>query len=719
MGNQSSSSARTLQSYPGAQQQASRITYRLAGMSSAPGAYSIAPQQPRGQSTQFVTVRVPNGTRPGEEFTINVSGTRYQVVCPPDTRPGQTVRVELRRSNRSQSAQQEFFVTVPPGVRPLQQFPVMARGHQVMVTCPEGVRPGQQVRITIPRNAASNSAAAPPPGNPGRRRATPPRKNGGEEKAPNGFTMYEVVVPPNIRPGMAFMLLANGQRVMVTCPAGAQPGSKVRFQLPNGEDGSAGATALTLHYNKDGWVRSLEISSEHFMWVHNKSKGPEEPPAANAHDIDPDAMCFVRELTGRGTRMVPAALARQSGVVPGSIVNFRDLARVAGDPFSDKSVWFRQVVRDLRVPWEEGHMAVRVRRSNLLADAQEAFNNVDPQDFRKIFRFEFIGEPGIDAGGVAREFYQLASAALFDANNGLFMSSAINQTCMQINPASGLANEAHLDFFAFAGRLLAKALFDQQLVAAHLVRPLYKQILGWPIGLHDLEHLDYDTYKGLLSTLDLEDVSVLCLDLTVDEERYGERFTVELVPNGAEIALTNERLRDFLEQQITYRTCRRVEEQLSAMLRGFYDVLPPSLLSVFDFQELELLLCGLPTIDMEDWKAHSVYEGAYEAKGAAHKVVRWFWEIVEDEFSEEQKARLLQFVTGTSGVPAQGFSALQGNDGNIRLFTVTSMPLSQGIFPRSHTCFNRIDMPVYANKKQLKKYLTLAIQLEATGFTTD
>eukprot|EP00968_Pinguiococcus_pyrenoidosus_P027438 scaffold7377_cov257-Pinguiococcus_pyrenoidosus.AAC.12 len=77
---------------------------------------------------------------------------------------------------------------------------------------------------------------------------------------------------------------------------------------------------------------------------------------------------------------------------------------------------------------------------------------MDAEEFKKYFRFEFIGEPAIDAGGVAREFYELVSSQLFDANNGLFMSSAINQTCMQVNPASGLANESHLDFFRFAGR---------------------------------------------------------------------------------------------------------------------------------------------------------------------------------------------------------------------------------------------------------------------------
>lgn len=117
-----------------------------------------------------------------------------------------------------------------------------------------------------------------------------------------------------------------------------------------------------------------------------------------------------------------------------------------------------------------------------------------------------------------------------------------------------------------------------------------------------------------------------------------------------------------------------MKDQLKELLIGFYEVVPEALLIVFDFQELELVMCGLPEIKMNDWKIHTEYLGEYESKKQNHKVTTWFWEVV-DEYSEELKARLLQFVTGTSGVPASGFSHLQGNDGNIRLFCINSIAL--------------------------------------------
>ena len=65
---------------------------------------------------------------------------------------------------------------------------------------------------------------------------------------------------------------------------------------------------------------------------------------------------------------------------------------------------------------------------------------------------------------------------------------------------------------------------------------------------------------------------------------------------------------------------------------------------------------GLPEVDISDWMKHTdvkYQEGLYPNK-KAKKIVEWFWQIVES-FSQEQRARLLQFTTGTSRVPVEGF----------------------------------------------------------------
>ncbi|KAF0721500.1 hypothetical protein Ae201684_019112 [Aphanomyces euteiches] len=97
-------------------------------------------------------------------------------------------------------------------------------------------------------------------------------------------------------------------------------------------------------------------------------------------------------------------------------------------------------------------------------------------------------------------------------------------------------------------------------------------------------------------------------------------------------------------------------------------------------------------------------------------VVEAFWSVVA-KFSPEERARLLQFATGTSRV--QGFKALTSTDGRVRRFTIQMVqrrPPPTGLMPKGHTCLNRIDLPLYSNKEELAKYLTLVINMESTGF---
>ena len=126
----------------------------------------------------------------------------------------------------------------------------------------------------------------------------------------------------------------------------------------------------------------------------------------------------------------------------------------------------------------------------------------------------------------------------------------------------------------------------------------------------------------------------------------------------------------------------RIRPQVTELLLGFYDVIPEPMLTIFDFQELELMMCGLPTIDMDDWMKHTQYGGLFQQTKAKSQICKWFWEVVR-EFDQETRARLLQFVTGTSGVPSRGFSALQGSDGCIKLFTLNGVDKKTTSYPQS------------------------------------
>ena len=117
---------------------------------------------------------------------------------------------------------------------------------------------------------------------------------------------------------------------------------------------------------------------------------------------------------------------------------------------------------------------------------------------------------------------------------------------------------------------------------------------------------------------------------------------------------------------------------------------------------------GLAEIDVEDWRKNTDYAG-YSPHDT---VVVWFWRAVES-WDDEMRARLLQFVTGTSKVPMNGFAELQGSNGP-RKFCLKKYG-QPGDLPRSHTCFNRVDLPPYTSYHQLKEKLKLAVENTA-GF---
>lgn len=687
-----------------------------------PGAFDI-PGQQRQAGQIRAQVRIPAGVRPGQHFAVLLEGQQVMVRCPDRASPGDLIAIEFQAST--------FIVQVPEGVHPGQTFDVMVRGVRQRVTCPEGVRPGMQIRFSLPPAAGAGGGAG-AGGAPGAGGGVGGPAAGPPEPSPFE-KLYEVVVPQGVRPGEPFVLLADGQRVTVTCPVDARPNQKIRFKLPIVPTNEQLA-AYEMKYNKDGWVRCLGVDVK-FHWfkvdssnsnlVGGGAGGGGGGRRGKNGNFSIEDTAFVRSFKGPPASpelvLVPPSEVAMDTTVEGTRLNFHTLSHGAQLPFDKKVEFFRQHCTSLKVPWEKGHMEIRVRRSQLLSDSLMAFERISKENMRKIFRFEFLGEPAIDAGGVAREWYDQVTDALFNPDFGLFQYSGVDQMCMQINAASGMVEAHHDRYFRFLGRLLGKALLDGQIVRHHLVRPVMKHILGWPVVLADLEYLDAETLQNLGKLQDMDPIVLgdLCLDFTVTENFLGQSETVELVPDGANKTLAGDNLDAYLEANLRYRLCNRVKVQLRELLLGFYECVPEALLTIFDFQQLELLLCGMPNLDIKDWMAQTEYGGEFSRQGAQHRVVQWFWEVVRDDFDQEQRARLLQFTTGTSGVPAQGFAFLQGNDGNIRKFTVNSISLEQSVFPRAHTCFNRIDLPLYKAKKDLKERLSLAIQMESSGFSIE
>uniref|UniRef100_A0AAR2LVM3 HECT-type E3 ubiquitin transferase n=1 Tax=Pygocentrus nattereri TaxID=42514 RepID=A0AAR2LVM3_PYGNA len=254
-----------------------------------------------------------------------------------------------------------------------------------------------------------------------------------------------------------------------------------------------------------------------------------------------------------------------------------------------------------------------------------------------------------------------------------------------------------------------QALFHGKFIDTGFSLPFYKRILNKPLALKDLESIDPEYYNSLIwiKENNLEECG-LEMYFSVDKEILGEVTTHELKPDGGNILVTEENKEEYIRLVAEWRLSRRVEEQTQAFFEGFNEVLPQQYLQYLDAKELEVMLCGMQEIDLADWQRNTIYR--HYARSS--KQIIWFWQFVK-EMDNEKRMRLLQFVTGTCRLPVGGFADLMGSNGPQK-FCIEKVG-KENWLPRSHTCFNRLDLPPYKSYEQLKEKLTLAIE-ETEGF---
>ncbi|KAK1797666.1 hypothetical protein P4O66_008037, partial [Electrophorus voltai] len=238
---------------------------------------------------------------------------------------------------------------------------------------------------------------------------------------------------------------------------------------------------------------------------------------------------------------------------------------------------------------------------------------------------------------------------------------------------------------------------------------LVGRITVCPCDLSDLEFLDEEFHQSLQWMKDHDIEDMLDLTFTVNEEVFGQITERELKPGGASVPVSEKNKKEYIERMVKWRIERGVAQQTESLVRGFYEVVDVRLVSVFDARELELVIAGTAEIDLADWRNNTEYRGGSYHDN--HIVIRWFWAAVE-RFNNEQRLRLLQFVTGTSSIPYEGFASLRGSNGP-RRFCVEKWGKATSL-PRAHTCFNRLDLPPYHSFSMLYEKMLTAVEETST-----
>merc|ERR1712137_138109 len=377
--------------------------------------------------------------------------------------------------------------------------------------------------------------------------------------------------------------------------------------------------------------------------------------------------------------------------------------------FDNKRHYLRQKLRALRGDMRYDVMRLHIRRSQVFMDSYHQLRMRSGEEMRGKLSISFVGEEGMDAGGVAREWFKILGREIFNPNYALF-TQAGGKACTFHPNKTSYVNPDHLSFFSFIGRIIGKALFDGHHLAAYFTRSFYKHMLQRKVHPSDMEALDLDYYRNLRWMLDKPIEAVLGhLTFTAESDEFGRVRTVQLKPGGASIAVTDENKREYVQLMCEHKMTKSVQAQINAFLEGFHELIPPALISIFDDKELELLISGLPEIDIDDLRRNTDYHNY--AEGSSQ--IQWFWKVL-GEFNKEQKAWFLQFVTGTSQVPLEGFKGLIGMRGPQKF----SIHRAEGgdRLPTAHTCFNQLDLPEYSREELLRDKLMQAVQEAHEGF---
>ncbi|KAG8182939.1 hypothetical protein JTE90_010568 [Oedothorax gibbosus] len=385
------------------------------------------------------------------------------------------------------------------------------------------------------------------------------------------------------------------------------------------------------------------------------------------------------------------------------------------ETFQDKQDFFHRKVRKFHQKHFHDKIILKISRDTLLESSFKETKGFGTSDWCKNFEVTFIGEEGIDWGGLRREWFELICSSLFDPENFLFHSfNSDKQGLVHPCPAHKRPPNMKPKYYEFAGKIVGKCLYEsalgssyRQLVKAKFSRSFLAQLIGLSVHYKYFEHDDPELYVNKVKYILENDID--SMGLYFMEEVYGNDGQlieeVNLISNGANIPVTNQNKIQYLNALAQYRLATSVKTEIDYFLRGLTELVPDNLLCIFDENELELLMCGTGSYSIADFKANHALSGAtYEFR----RVLEWFW-IAVSNFTQEEMARLLQFTTGCSQLPPGGFAELNPK------FHISAAQ-TFGNLPTAHTCFNQLCLPDYDSYEQFEKALRLAVTEGNEGF---
>ena len=388
-------------------------------------------------------------------------------------------------------------------------------------------------------------------------------------------------------------------------------------------------------------------------------------------------------------------------------------------PFDDRAAIFQRLIasskaaaRDQHDPWAmgggQGNLFFDIRRDRVYQDAFDCLNELPQREMRSRVRVQYIdqhgmAEPGIDGGGLFREFLSTVITDGFNPEAGFFKAAPDQR--LYPNAQARLVSDNYLRHFEFVGRMLGKAIYDQMLMELPLARFFVSKLLGQRPSLNDLASLDPEMHRNLLFLKTYDgNVADLSLDFTVSADTLGGTDdVVELIPGGRDIPVTNSNRIRYLYLMADYRLNTQIDKECDYFRRGFFSVIDVEWLVMFSPVEVQAVISGSEQpIDVDDLIANTNYGGAYHDLGPSHPTIMLFWDVVRT-LSESELRDMLKFVTSCRLAPLLGFSALYPK------FCIGAAGDARDRLPTASTCMNLLKLPIYHDPDNMRAKLVYAI----------
>ncbi|XP_059144171.1 apoptosis-resistant E3 ubiquitin protein ligase 1-like [Physella acuta] len=423
-----------------------------------------------------------------------------------------------------------------------------------------------------------------------------------------------------------------------------------------------------------------------------------------------DAPTFVIE---DGSQQSVELAAQDRNIIAATFSSFLLKSIGGSETFNDKRDFFNREIQSFHDRRSHNTLLLKIERSSLLSSSYKVTKPLSVNDWCRRFEISFIGEQGLDWGGLSREWFELLGKELFDPNCSQLFTRFTDNPQGLVHPNPKRPPDKKVKLYEFAGKIVGKCLIESaakrtQLVKAKFTRSFLAQLIGLRVTYKHFETDDPEFFTTKISYIENNDVDDM--ELTFAEEVYDTQGqlvkVVDLIPNGSKIAVTNSNKLRYLDALAQHRLVTPVKDEVESFMKGLSsELIPENLLSIFDENELELLMCGTGTYSIADFK---LYHNVVGATASFNRVLDWFWTIIAS-FTEEQMARLLQFITGSSQLPPGGFSEL------VPKIQLSSAPTYNSL-PSSHTCFNQLCLPDYDNMETFHHMLLIAINEGNQGF---